>query len=453
MISDKNNIDKNWQTILKKIQSYIENENLFELHIQHLKVADFYDNILYVITDSNFVLDILSSSYIDKFNEIATKVLNTNVQVKFVNSENFDEIKKELIIKKEVKNKENNDNYSITLKKSMLFSNFVVGDSNKDAYEAVKMIATNNFTKWTPLFLYGNTGLGKTHLANALGNEYLNNFSSSKVIYVSSDDFTRDVMTAITNNTVEELKNKYKEADLLIVEDVQFFTKRDKTNEIFFNIFNSLIHHNKIIFMTSDKSPLQLYDFDERMKSRFASGLIVKIEKPDKETMYKILKLKFEEMASNIKLTDNAINKIIGMFDTDIRKLEGIINRILFFALTKYNNLSILDSEQIDEILKTEYEVINQELHKDPNIILEKICRNYNIKKENVLSDSRKAEYTNVRKICMYVFKNYLHKSFSDIGRFFNRNHSTVISSIENVEKMLVNDSSLKKFIELIIAK
>ncbi|WP_052663031.1 chromosomal replication initiator protein DnaA [Mycoplasmoides pirum] len=444
-------VTKQWAKIINEIKPFIENLNLFDIHVKNLKIDFFDENNLFVFVDSDFVRTTLIENYLDKFNEISSEIFGKNINVSFVD--------KEKLLSVQTKNKnylEKENNYikkEPIFRKNMTFSNFVVDDSNKIAYDAAKILSSNQNKKWNPLFIYGNTGLGKTHLANALCNEYFKNFPNSKIIYISSDDFTREVFKCLTNGTIESFKNYYQDVDLLVIEDIQFLTNRDKTNEIFFNIFNDLMNKEKIILITSDKNPDQLYDFDPRMISRFSCGLTISVKKPNTKTVVEILNLKLKEMDFSFKLTEASIRKIVNLFNTDIRKLEGILNRIAFFAMTKYTNLTILDSEQIDEILESEYEIINKELNKDPNILLEKICRNYNIKKDNVLSSSRKSEHTNVRKICMYIFKKNLHMSLTEIGKFFNRDHSTVKTSIESVEKMINEDSSLKLFLNEILVK
>lgn len=205
--------------------------------------------------------------------------------------------------------------------------------------------------------------------------------------------------------------------------------------------------------MTSDKKPDQLRDFDERMISRFSSGLSVEITKPDSSTVCEILTLKLQEADCAFKMTEKAIAKIINLFNTDIRKLEGVLNRIVFYVMSNYENLTLLDEEHIDKILESEYRTITTELNKNPEGIIEIICRNYNVSKSGVLSESRKSELTNVRKICMYVLKHKLKMTLAEIGKTFQRDHSTVKSSIDGVEKMMLKDSSLRQFIESMISK
>lgn len=442
-------ISKIWEELIKKAENFGLNENFFESNVKKLRADFFYKNTIYSKANSLFVANVLNDN-VDKFNMEISKISNKDLQIKFVTDLELENLKKNFSNSLE---QNQISNFNSTLKKNMVFSNFIVGESNKEAYDASKWVSEKKFKNMNPLFLYGNTGLGKTHLANAIGNEYYKNYPNSKIKYTSSDDLIRSISFEISKNDIEKLKNEIQNLDVLIVDDIQFFAGKNKINEIFFNIFNKMIDQNKLIIMTSDKAPEELDStwFDARMKSRFSSGITVKILKPDPETMKKIVLSKLEEFDYPFKMSDSAITKIVNTFSTDVRKIEGIINKIFFFAITKYNEISVLDDKEVDNILKHNYEVINSELNNDPNNIIERICRNYNVSKDSVLSESRKSDLTTVRKICMYVLKNKLNMTLSKIGRFFQRDHSTVITSIKDVEKMIEKDSNLKQFIESII--
>lgn len=442
-------INEIWIKLIKKAQDFGLNENFFETNIKKLKVDFFYKNTIYSKASSLFVANVLNDN-VDKFNMEINKISNKDLQIKFVINSELENIKKNFSNHLE---DDQPNIFNSTLKKNMVFSNFIVGKSNEDAYDASKWVSEKKFKNMNPLFLYGNTGLGKTHLANAIGNEYYKNYPNSKIKYTSSDDLIRNISFEISKNDIEKLKNELQNLNVLIVDDIQFFAGKNKINEIFFNIFNKMIDQDKLIIMTSDKAPEELDSnwFDARMKSRFSSGITVKILKPDPETMKRIVIAKLEEFNFPFKMSDSAITKLVNTFSTDVRKIEGIIHKIFFFAITKYNEISVLDDKEIDDILKHNYEVINSELNNDPNNIVERICRNYNVSKESVLSESRKSDLTTVRKICMYVLKNKLNMTLAKIGRFFQRDHSTVITSIKDVEKMIEKDSHLKQFIESII--
>lgn len=442
-------INEIWIKLIKKAQDFGLNENFFESNVKKLKVDFFYKNTIYSKASSLFVANVLNDN-VDKFNMEINKISNNDLQVKFVISSELENLKKNFLNHLE---DDQPNSFNSTLKKNMVFSNFIVGKSNKDAYDASKWVSEKKFKNMNPLFLYGSTGLGKTHLANAIGNEYYKNYPNSKIKYTSSDDLIRNISFEISKNDIEKLKNELQNLDVLIVDDIQFFAGKNKINEIFFNIFNKMIDQNKLIIMTSDKAPEELDStwFDARMKSRFSSGITIKILKPDPDTMKKIVTAKLEEFNFPFKMSDSAITKLVNTFSTDVRKIEGIMHKIFFFAITNYNELSVLDDKEIDDILKHNYEVINSELNNDPHNIVERICRNYNVSKESVLSESRKSDLTSVRKICMYVLKNKLNMTLAKIGRFFQRDHSTVITSIKDVEKMIEKDSHLKQFIESII--
>ena len=436
-------IEERWKQLIKKVREFVENDNFYIKYIEPLQLAKKINNSFYCIVDSNFAYETLTDSYIDVFNQLAPSIFESNSQIYFVR--NAQEIPDEAISKN---NEREISRYSSYVKKTMLFFNFVVGEANRIAYEACIKIA-NDKKLFTPIFLYGGTGLGKTHLANALANEYIKKHPSKTIIYTNSDDFTRNVVESIHAGKAEELKRIFKTCDLLIVEDVQFLIRRHQTNEIFFSIFNHLADNGKIVVFTSDKAPENLFDLEPRMISRFNSGLVIEVKKPDAVTLAKILRLKLDEIGPDApKLTDAAINRVVSLFNTDVRKLEGIIKRILFSASSLYQYLSILDVEQINKILESEIGILSREINHDPSIVLEKVCREFNVPKIDVLSASRRKEFVSVRKLCMYVFWHSLKMSLSDIGRFFSRDHSTVKAAITSEQKALDADPNLKNFVE-----
>jgi chromosomal replication initiator protein len=301
-------------------------------------------------------------------------------------------------------------------------------------------------------------GLGKTHLLHAIGNEFLKRNPSKSIRYVASDEFVREVYNALSsgNNNIETLKDKYQNADLLLIDDIQFLAKKDKINEIFFNIFNHNIKNGQIIVMTSDKPPSLLDNFEDRMKSRFASGLMIKINKPDLASIQKILEEKIKEANENFLFTKEAIAYVAHRNSNDVRHLEGYLHRILFYAI---NNLPPQAVINVDTI-KNSIEVENLEKIGDlgydvnPDIVISQICAAYSINKDLVKSKIRTKQSSLVRHVCMYVLRTKFNMPFDQIGSYFNgRSHSTVIESVEKIQNKIKKDPSLKEFIENLFKK
>ncbi|MDE7075449.1 MAG: chromosomal replication initiator protein DnaA, partial [Malacoplasma sp.] len=345
---------------------------------------------------------------------------------------------------------------NITLNKNLTFDDYTVGIFNKDAYKAANFIFEGN-NSWKTLLIYANTGLGKTHFLHAIGNKYESLFPEKNILYIQTEDFLEKIYRSISEGgtKIEEFKNSFNDVDLLLIDDIQFLNNKEKLNEIFFNIFNKLNSNNKLIIMTSDKLPSSL-KIDDRMISRFNSGLNIKINKPDVDSIKKIVINKIKK--SNIKNTFSlpAIEYIAFRFNNDIRSLEGILNKIYFFLLGNINGNEIINEKKIKEIIDLDSENSITDFTKqiNPEIVIETVCLSYGVNKSAVTSKKRNKEFSFVRKVCMYILREKLNLSYNEIGSFFsNRNHATVIESIRDIEERKNKDKDLSVFLENISNK
>ncbi len=297
---NKADIEHIWTKLIEYLKPSFTNQNIFETCVQPSRVSKFADDTITVIAPSIFAKSLLTNDYKDKIVNFFEQQLNKRFEFKFIlpNEKSINNIDSD--ITKDFDDSLNNDS---GLNPEYTLENFVVGDFNKSAYNAVCAISKNLGTIYNPLFIYGSTGLGKTHLINALGNLYKSRFPNKKIKYIESNDFTRDVFQALTKggNFVEELKREYSSYDLLLIDDIQYLAGKEKTNEIFFNIFNNLVRHNKQIIITSDKNPEQLDSLEERMVSRFSSGLTIKIESPESEVLKRIIIQRIKQIINNVK--------------------------------------------------------------------------------------------------------------------------------------------------------
>jgi chromosomal replication initiator protein len=294
-------------------------------------------------------------------------------------------------------------------------------------------------------------GLGKTHLLHAIGNEYAKRNPNKSIRYVSSDEFVREIYNALTTNSIESLKDKYQSIDLLLVDDVQFLAKKEKINEIFFHIFNNNVSRGQIIVMTSDKSPSLLENFEDRMKSRFASGLMIKIGKPDLMSVQKILEEKIKEADDTFVFTKDALNYISHRNSNDIRHLEGYLHRILFYAINNLPPRAIINTDTIKNSVDSENieNINNYGFDVNPDVVIAQVCAAYSINPELVKSKVRTKQSTMVRHVCMYVLRTKYNMPLEQIGSYFGgRSHSTVMEGIEKIKGKLKNDQGLKEFIE-----
>jgi len=346
--------------------------------------------------------------------------------------------------------------FESNLKKSLNFDNFVVGDTNKFAKTAALAVAQNPGAQWNPLFIYGKSGLGKTHLMHAIGN-YINKHNPSlKVLYTTSDDFRKDY-TGIANATgnsldyAEEFKNKYRNIDVLIIDDIQYLVGAEKTQEEFFHTFNDLHDRNKQIIISSDRSPEDLKLLEERLRSRFAWGLPVDIYPPDFELRCRIIRDKIKYLNIADKMTDEAVEFIANNCDKDVRILVGAINRLM--AYTTMCVPEIIDMEFCNEALK-DYIKVNPYMSNDIVSIQKVVAAYYNITVEVLKGKRRSANVAYPRMVAMYLCRILTDQSFPRIGlEFGGRDHSTVIHAVDKIEDDLKNNSQLKDILDEIKSK
>lgn len=374
----------------------------------------------------------------------------------------IDEIK-EKKVKKEKNNQQSVDNSQLihkefdnNLNKSLRFDNFVVGDTNKFARTAAFAVAQNPGLQYNPLFIYGKSGLGKTHLMHAIGNYIVENNPNLKVLYTTSDDFRKDY-TGIANlpaNSLDyanEFKEKYRNIDVLIIDDIQYLVGAEKTQEEFFHTFNELHGKNKQIIISSDRSPEDLKLLEERLRSRFAWGLPVDIYPPDFDLRCRIIKDKIRHLTLADKMTDEAIEFIANNCDTDVRSLEGAINRLV--AYTAMCVPEKIDLEFTNEALK-DFITKNIYILNDIANIQKAVADYYKLTVEMLKGKKRSANIAYPRMVAMYLCRMLTDQSFPRIGlEFGGRNHSTVIHACDKIEEELKTDQELKDAVNEIKAK
>jgi chromosomal replication initiator protein len=334
------------------------------------------------------------------------------------------------------------DQYTTNLIPNYTFETFIEGTSNKESRSASIACAYMPGKFYNPLFIYGNSGLGKTHLLNSIGNYVLTHYPDKKVHYTTSTDFVSKVVSSIKNNTIEDFKRELLNVDVLLMDDVQFLAGKEKSHEIFFHIFNDLVNHKKQIVITSDRHPHEIKGLEDRLISRFSSGLSVGVDSPEFETAVAILKSKMEHQSLEPDLVDDeVINYIARDFSSDIRKLEGALNRIIFYSINFGQN------KQID--LKTAVSAFKGQNYNDKNELnankIKRIVSDYyGLTRQQLISKSRTKNISNARHIAMYLCRKHLDLPFTKIGdEFGNRDHSTVMSSCEKIDKLLKIDFTL----------
>lgn len=323
------------------------------------------------------------------------------------------------------------------------FDSFVIGNSNNFAHAAAKAVADNPSSAYNPLFIYGGVGLGKTHLMHAIGNHIKTVNPRAKIIYVTSEAFMNEMILAIQENKNAQFRNKYRSVDVLMVDDIQFISTRVGLQEEFFNTFNALHTNGKQIILSSDKPPMEMQTLEVRLRSRFEGGLIADIQPPDIETRAAILRKKV--MLENICIDENVITFIAEKVNSNIRQLEGSLNRVIAYSnLTKRPiDITLADTALKDILPGFENRKITIEL------IQQVVADYYSIGLESLLSQRRTMEITYPRQIAMYLCKEMTESSLKSIGKSFGgRDHTTVISACKKISSDLESDPKLAVIIE-----
>lgn len=327
------------------------------------------------------------------------------------------------------------------------FDNFVVGPSNKECHSAALGCAYRPGQFYTPLFIYGNSGLGKTHLLHAIGNYIKSNNPAAKVFYTSSSDFVKHVANAIQNREIEEFKEQMYDLDVLLIDDIQFIAGKEKSHEIFFHIFNELIYNRKQIIITSDRLPTEIKGLEDRLISRFNSGLSVGVDSPEFETSLAILKVKLQNRSVSPDIfDDDVLSYVASNFSKDVRMLEGALNRLLFYSIQFSNNDHIDMSIAMSAFKINGESISKQEL--DTKAIKRAVADYYGLTQAQLVSKARTKAIANARHIAIYLSRKHLDLPYNKIGEDFGkRDHSTIISACDKIEKKLKTDTFLAKAI------
>lgn len=332
-----------------------------------------------------------------------------------------------------------------TLNPKFTFENFVTGQSNVLAYSASMAVAEAPGSHYNPLFLWGGPGLGKTHLMTAIANYMLENNPRTNVQFYSSEQFTNEVVEAIRLRKTPELRERMRSTDILLVDDIQLLAGRNATQEEFFNTFNDLYSRGKQIVISADKSPDSIPTLEERMRSRFMSGIVMSIDKPDFETRIAILKNKAVE--DSIDVDDDAIALIAERVDTNIRELEGILNTCSFTAKSLPGDGRVT-VDTVKTCLPERTTVARVLKQLSPESILEEVAVRYRVTPADILSDKRNREITVPRQMAMYLTRELLSFSTPKMGQFFGRDHSTVMYALKQADKLAASDPAFAAIAE-----
>ena len=432
----KKKIEAIWDDVLLKLeQEHDISSAAINAWIKPLNIKEVKDDQIVLSLNSNFDargIHFIESKMYDFYISLAIQdITGKKYEISFV----LEEAKKK---KAPASRTDTQLQDSNNLNPRYTFDSFVVGTNNQMAHAACIAVAEAPAEAYNPLFLYGGAGLGKTHLMHSIAHYIMENNSKLKVLYVTSEDFTNEVINAIHHNKQEELRNKYRTIDVLLIDDIQFIIGKDSTQQEFFHTFNALYNSKSQIIISSDKPPKEIETLEERLRTRFGCGLTADIQPPDYETRIAILRKRAEldHIASNIK--------------SNIRELEGALNKIRVYSklekrpidldLAKIALKDLVDNDTVVKIT--------------PDLIITTVAEHFNIQPADIISKKRSHDIAYPRQICMYLCKKLTDTSFVKIGEYLGkRDHSTVIHGSEKIEKDLQKDSSLSTTLDVIIKK
>ena len=442
-------LDVLWTNILSQIK--IELSSLsYDTWFSETKLDKIDNNKAFIIVSMPIQKKHLSENYSDLIKKQFREIYGNEVELEFILEEDDYEKEEKKIIRKD--KKQEKEVVNSNLRSNYTFDSFVVGSSNKFAHAAALSVAENPGSMYNPLFIYGNSGLGKTHLMQAIGNYIVKN-SNNKVLYVTSEQFKDDYVNIIKkddNGTnlsyIDYFKEKYRSIDVLIIDDIQFLAGSSKTQHEFFNTFNDLFNNSKQIIISSDRSPDDLKLLEDRLRTRFCWGLTVNIFPPDFELRKEILIKKIRGSDFEEDIPEEVIQYMASNIGTSVRQLEGAINRLLAYS-TIMGGLPIT----LDLAIEALKDFISKGMGDNNDITrIQRIVAEYfQISVEDIKSKKRAANITFPRQIAMYLCRNVTDESFPKIGmEFGGKDHSTVMHSVEKIEKEMKNNKELEKIIE-----
>ncbi len=447
-------IKENWQIIKETMKKeYSISDISYQTWVAPLEFYNVTNDVVHIIipTDLAPALNYISSKYKSFFQVTISEMFDHNYEVKF-------------IFEKDAIDLESRDNstgftnpvYNINYENANLiskykFDSFVVGNNNKLAHAAALAVAESPGEVYNPLYLYGGPGLGKTHLIHSIGHFILEQNPEKKVLYVTSEEFTNEVIESIRSGnaaSMTKLREKYRTVDVLMIDDIQFIIGKDSTQEEFFHTFNVLHSARKQIVLSSDKPPKELETLDERFRSRFEWGLIADIQPPDYETRMAILRKNAENYDK--KIDEEIIKYIATNIKSNIRELEGAFNKII--AFTRLNKVD-LTIESAEEALK---DVIypNKAREITPNLIINVVAEHFGVRPEDIVSKKRNSEFVQPRQVVMYLCRELTNVSQVNIGRILGKkDHTTVIHGVKKIEAEMQNSEEFRNKINVIMKK
>lgn len=445
-------VKEKWNEIKETIRKEYELTDVsFDTWVKPLQFYDIREDsvIIMIPSDQAHALNYISSKYKNFFKVIVSEMMDHTYDISFILEKDAVDQKKDIIPAEKHLYNVNYENTNLNPKYK--FDTFVVGSNNKLAHSAALAVAESPGEVYNPLYIYGGAGLGKTHLMHSVGHFILEKNPEMKVLYVTSENFTNEVINCIRSGDALKMNNmreKYRTVDILMIDDIQFIIGKESTQEEFFHTFNTLHSAGKQIILSSDKPPKDMETLEERFRSRFEWGLIADIQPPDYETRMAILRKNAENYSKEID--DEVLRYIADNIKSNIRELEGALNKIIAFS--KLNKVDI-SLDYAEEALK---DVIYPDKPKDitPSLIIEVVAEHFGVSPEDITSKKRNSEFVQPRQVVMYLCRNLTATPLQSIAKILGKkDHTTVIHGINKISEEMVNNEDLRNKIEVIRKK
>ncbi len=439
--------DDFWKNFLTSIEEKTSAQ-IVETWFKPLSLNHFSPETVSIEVPNKFFLDWINENYKSLIRETIHEITSLRPDLKFVIASPFNSKNNEPAINKPPPQlSKKNNSVPENINPLYTFSNFVVGSSNQFAHAACKAVADRPGGTYNPLFIYGGVGLGKTHLMHAIVHNCLNMNQDLKVLYLTSEKFTNEMINSIRHEKMSSFRKKYRNIDVLLLDDIQFIAGKERTQEEFFHTFNDLFDFKKQIVLTSDKPPREIDSLEERLRTRFEWGLIADIQPPDTETKVAILEKK--ALSNRIVLPNEVAFMLADSVKSNIRELEGLLTRLSAYSSLYGCDISV---DFTKEVLKDFITIANNEAL--PEDIQKAVCKHFNIKLSDLKGKKKNNSIVLPRQISMYIIRKRTKLSFPEIGDCFGgRDHSTVIYSIKKVESLMNEDKSVKEAVDLLFKK
>lgn len=429
-----------WEAVLAYCKGKVSDTG-YKLWLTPVEIGDFENNKFVLVMGSAVKKKIVMEQYGPLIEEALEQVLGFPVEVEYTYTQSiFDEVEE-----KEEKTEE-----PVYENEQFTFKTFIEGPSNRFAYRAAIAVAENpggmyksdNSLNYNPLFIYGKSGLGKTHILNAICCEIRKRFPEMKILYVRTEDFANEFINALAKKTVDEFRDKFRNIDILLIDDIQFIGGKDRTEEEFFHTFNALVENGKQIVLTSDRPPKEIKSLTERLCSRFEKGLLADIQSPEYETRCAIIKAKAKLIGFDIPNT--VVDYVAERIKKNIRQLEGTTIKLHAMSQLSGERINIALAQKVIKDVLDETQPVPITIEK----IVEEVSRTEGVSIDDIYGKKQKAEITRARNISMYIIRDVTNASYEAIGEKFNKHHSTVMHSINKITEEMNKDSRLKIVVE-----